>query len=51
MTRIYGRLLLLLFAVQLFIGWKTWQQADAYERETLIINECTSSKPVGLKPA
>jgi hypothetical protein len=39
MTRVVGWLLPLLFAALLFSGWKTWQQADAYERETLAIIE------------
>ncbi|MGD8235904.1 MAG: paraquat-inducible protein A [Chromatiales bacterium] len=37
MTRVLGWLLPLLFLALLFSGWKTWQQADAYERETLAI--------------
>jgi hypothetical protein len=38
MTRIHAWLLLpLLFAALLFSGWQTWQQAAAYERETLAI--------------
>jgi hypothetical protein len=39
MIRVTGWLLPLLFAVLLFSAWKTWQQADAYERETLVIIE------------
>ena len=39
MIRVTGWLLPLLFAALLFSGWKTWQQADAYERETLVIIE------------
>ena len=40
MTRFLGGFLLpLLFAALLFSGWKTWEQAGAYERETLTIIE------------
>lgn len=39
MTRLLGWLLLPLFALLLFSGWKTWEQAAAYERETLVIIE------------
>jgi len=39
MNRLFGWLLLPLFALLLFSGWKTWEQAAAYERETLIIIE------------
>ena len=39
MIRVTGWLLPLLFAALLFSAWKTWQQADAYERETLVIIE------------
>ena len=37
MTRVLGWLLPLLFTALLFSGWTTWQQAGAYERETLAI--------------
>ncbi|MEJ2323106.1 MAG: hypothetical protein P8Z31_12525, partial [Gammaproteobacteria bacterium] len=40
MTRFLGLFLLpLLFAALVFSGWKTWEQAAAYERETLAIIE------------
>jgi hypothetical protein len=40
MTRFFGWFLLpLLMVALIFSGWKTWQQADAYERETLVIIE------------
>ena len=51
MKRLAGWFLLpLLMAALVFSGWKTWQQADAYERETLIIIKQLETELAGIDP-